>query len=299
MTRRRLALAAAILLCCAAVLGAQTQMPDWSGQWEIVGVTLTADGRFGASLDQVLKEMQWSPPNKPEVQARVDQIVALQRKSMDAEFHGAEPPATESTCTWGFPIIMLDSPAMFEVLPTPRETVLIFSGREVRHVYTDGREHTPKDELWPTPWGDSVGHWEGQTLFIDTIAVKSPEKRPGDESVPIVAIGGGGEVEFGMQLIAYLSPHAQFIERIRMVDKDHLEDQMTIIDPVNFTAPWHLSRAYRRVANVHRMIYEDCEGEDRNPIVNGHYTLAPPPGSPAPPPAATTSAPAAQFRSPR
>jgi len=33
------------------------------------------------------------------------------------------------------------------------------------------------------------------------------------------------------------------------------------------------------------MVYEDCEGEDRNPVVNGHFTLAPPPGPPAPPPA--------------
>jgi len=70
-----------------------------------------------------------------------------------------------------------------------------------------------------------------------------------------------------------------------MVDKDHLEDQMTIIDPANFTAPWHLSRTYQRVAQLHRMVYEDCEGEDRNPVVNGHFTLAPPPGPPAPPPA--------------
>jgi hypothetical protein len=35
--------------------------------------------------------------------------------------------------------------------------------------------------------------------------------------------------------------------------KDHLEDQMTVIDPTNFTAPWHVNRTYQRVAHVRRM----------------------------------------------
>ena len=37
MSLRRLALTAAILLCRAATLGAQTRMPDWSGQWVRIG----------------------------------------------------------------------------------------------------------------------------------------------------------------------------------------------------------------------------------------------------------------------
>ena len=41
----------------------------------------------------------------------------------------------------------------------------------------------------------------------------------------------------GEQTIAMLSPQAHFIERIRMPDKDHLEDQMTIIDPTNLPGP--------------------------------------------------------------
>ena len=300
MTRRKLAPIAAIVLSCAGTLGAQTRMPDWSGQWEIVGVPVTADGRLGAPLDQVLKEMQWSPPNKPEVQARVNQIDAMLRKYSDAVQSGEDPGgASKPDCTWGFPTIMLDSPLMFEVLPTPKETVLIFSGREIRHVYTDGRAHTPKDELWATPWGDSIGHWEGQALVIDTIAVKYQFIRVAPpESIPIFALGGGGEEPFELQLITYLSPQAQFIERIRMPDKDHLEDQMTVIDPTNLTAPWHLSRTYQRVAHIHRMVYEDCEGEDRNPIVNGHFTLAPPPSSPPPLPSASPPKNATPAQSP-
>jgi hypothetical protein len=255
---------------CAAATRASAQLPDWSGQWENVGATPSPDGGFYEPLDQVLKELQWSPPNKPEAQAAVDKVVAAQRKAIEAMHKGVDPGGAVTACTFGYPTIMIESPLMFEILPTPKETALIFSSREIRHVYTDGRAHPAKDDLWPTPWGDSIGHWEGRTLVIDTVAVKSAF--PGREGSAVIAFGGIEEV----QMIAFLSPEAHFIERIRMLDKDHLEDQMTIIDPANLTAPWHLSRTYRRVTQIHRMVYEDCEGEERNPIVDGKFTLTPP-----------------------
>jgi hypothetical protein len=288
MSQRRLALAAAMLLGCLAVVvtaaaGAPAGMPDWSGQWENVGATPDASGGFNQTLEEVLTKMQWGPPNKPELQARVDKIVARERKRLEAISRGEDPGGVDAkACTFGFPLIMLDSPLMFEILSTPKETTLIFSSREIRHVYTDGRAHTPKDELWATPWGDSIGHWEGQTLVIDTIAVKSPFASSESEGVAVLAFG---DVE-GEQTITILSAQAHFIERIRMIDAGHLEDQMTVIDPTNLTAPWHVSRTYERVAHVNRMVYEDCEGEERNPVVNGRFTLAPPPSSTTPVPAA-------------
>lgn len=293
---RRPALAAGILLACVAVVvvaatGAPTGMPDWSGQWENVGATPDASGGFNQSLDDVLTKMQWGPPSKPEVQARVDKIVASERKRLEAISRGEDPGGVDAkACTFGFPLIMLDSPLMFEILPTPKETTLIFSSREIRHVYTDGRPHTAKEDLWATPWGDSIGHWEGQTLVIDTIAVKSPFASSESEGVAVLAFG---DVE-GEQTITILSSQAHFIERIRMLDQGHLEDQMTVIDPNNLTAPWHMSRTYQRVAHIHRMVYEDCEGEERNPVVNGRFTLAPPPPSATSGPAtAPNSAPSA------
>ncbi|HXX45551.1 MAG TPA: hypothetical protein VEJ38_12545 [Candidatus Acidoferrales bacterium] len=289
----RPAIIAAIALGCAATLGAQTRMPDWSGQWEIVGATPNASGGMVQPLDEVLKTMQWQPPNNPQTQATVNLFHGFIQKYVDAVRSGTDPGGISGpTCTFGFPAVMLDSPLMFEVLPTPKETVLIFSGREVRHVYTDGRQHTPKDDLWATPWGDSIGHWEGETLVVDTIAVKAPFRNIPPGMIPIFAIGA----EIEEEVITILSPQAQFIERIRMPDKDHLEDQMTVIDPTNLTAPWHLSRTYRRVAHIHRMVYEDCEGEDRNPVVNGHYTLTPPPSSPPPPLPPTPKSPEGHSR---
>jgi hypothetical protein len=265
----------ALLIACGAAASASAQtpakLPDWSGQWENVGATPSPDGGFYEPLDQVLKELEWSPPSKPEVQAAIDKIVAAQRKAMDAMRKGIDPGGAVTACSFGYPALMIESPLMFEILPTPKETALIFSSREIRHVYTDGRDHPGKDDLWPTAWGDSVGHWEGDTLVVDTIAVKSAV--PGREGISVNAFGGIEE----MQTVALLSPDAHFVERIRLLDKDHLEDRITIVDPKNLTEPWHLRRTYQRVTHIHRMVYEDCEGEERNPIVDGKFTLTPAP----------------------
>ena len=45
--------------------------------------------------------------------------------------------------------------------------VLILFGRDVRQVYTDGREH-PKD-VRPSWMGHSIGRWEGDTFVVDTV----------------------------------------------------------------------------------------------------------------------------------
>ncbi len=266
---------AALLVACAAAVSASaqtpTKLPDWSGQWENVGATPSPDGGFYEPLEQVLKDLEWSPPSKPEVQAAVDKIAAAQQQAVDAMRKGIDPGGAVTACSFGYPALMIESPLMFEVLPTPKETALIFSSREIRHVYTDGREHPAKDDLWPTPWGDSVGHWEGDTLVIDTVAVKSAF--PGREGISVNAFGGIEE----MQTVALLSPDAHFVERIRMADKDHLEDRITIVDPKNLTKPWNLRRTYQRVTHIRRMVYEDCEGEERNPIVDGKFTLTPAP----------------------
>lgn len=257
--------------------GASSGLPDWSGQWENVGGTPDATGGFNQTLDQVLKQLQWSPPLNAATKAKVDGMQARERARLAAVARGEDPPDAVTACTFGYPGLMLDTPLMFEVVIEPKETALIFSSREIRTIYTDGRQHPGKDDLWPTPWGDSIGHWEGQTLVMDTIEVKDPYSPPDGGS----AVSAFGDVE-GFLTIGILTQQAHFIERMRMIDPGHLEDQMTIIDPANLTGPWHMRRTYERVQHIHRMVYEDCEGQDRNPIVNHRFTLTPDPDSAKP-----------------
>ncbi len=272
--RSRAAVFLLALACCADAAAAR--LPDWSGQWEFVGATPSPSGGMNQSLEEVLTKLQWDAPNKPEVRALVEQQAQQGSKARDLIAHGTNPLAGFKACAFGFPLVMLESPLMFEILPTPKETALIYSGREIRHVYTDGRPHTAPDDLWPTFWGDSIGHWEGQTLVIDTIAVSSPFA---EGVVPVFAFGGEYNAS---ELITILTPQARYVERIRMLDHDHLEDRMTITDPAMLSAPWQVTRTFSRVTSINRMIHEDCEGEDRNPVVDGKNTLIPPP-APQPP----------------
>lgn len=292
MSTSRTALWFTAVLACAAypALGNTAGLPDWSGQWENEGATPSSTGGMDQSLDSVLQLMKpWgTPPLRPAVKVGFDQIAAaLYKQQADAAVNGLAPnPQLHPTCTWGVPQLMIETPLMFEAVPSPKETVIIFSGREIRHIYTDARPHTAKEDLWPTPWGDSIGHWEGATLVVDTIQVESPLSPPGSAVIPIIAFGGNAN---DFRLVTFLSAQAQFVERIRKIDADHLEDRMTITDPRYFTAPWHITRVYRRVTRIHRMVHEDCEGEERNPVVDGKYTLTPPPAPPAPPVAPATS----------
>jgi hypothetical protein len=265
---------------------AAASLPDWSGLWDIEATRPDPTGGYQHSLTDVAAGMRkWGPPPYTDaVRPKVEQAIAfMDQQSQEAVDNGPShvSSAASSSCAFGFPMLMLSTPLMFEVLPTPKETVLVFSGREVRHVYTDGRPHTDKEDLWPTYWGDSVGHWEGQTLVIDTIAVQSPLSGGGMAAIPILAFGGKDDND---KVAALLSRQAHFEERIRMVE-GHLEDQMTITDPVMFSAPWRVTRTYDRVTNIDRMVHEDCSGQNRNPVVNGKLTIAPP-ASPRPPPPA-------------
>jgi hypothetical protein len=135
--------------------------------------------------------------------------------------------------------------------------VFLYEDGNVRHIYTDGRKHPTKDDLWPTERGDSNGHWEGTTLVIDTIAVT-----PG----PILP--------FSFFPSADLSEQAHFTERVRLVEPNTLQDDLTIDDPLHFVHPWQLSIQWKRI-DLDRMLPMDCEN-DRNPVVNGKMTIAPP-----------------------
>ncbi len=168
-------------------------------------------------------------------------------------------PGEVRGCAWGFPMLM-ESPTdgMFQPLVTPEETLLLFADGEVRHIYTDGRPHPKKEDLWPTQMGDSVGHWEAGTLVIDTL------ERTAGPLIPIAHF-----------VSPDLSEQAHFIERIRLVNPNTLESEMTIEDPARFVRPWKLVLRFRRVTDMDRMIPTNCTENERNPVVGGQLTIAP------------------------
>lgn len=223
------------------------QLPNWTGLWEADNKEVS-DGKTGQPkgyADVARLKLAAEPPYNAQWKAKVEEAIKT----------GATHPDL-IRCSFGFPA-MMDGPGMFQVLVQPEETVFLFHGDDVRHVYTDARHHPAGDDLWPTPVGDSIGHWEGETLVIDTIARKAGP----------------------LHLNPYysISDQAQFVERVRMIDRDTLEDQMVIEDHVAFNKPMQVRMRYKRVKDLDRVLYQDCSENDRNPVVNGEVKIAPPP----------------------
>jgi hypothetical protein len=155
---------------------------------------------------------------------------------------------------WGFPL-MMNAAAPLQFLLAPYETLIINVYRDVRHVHTDGREHPAADDRWPTTWGDSVGRWEGDTLVIDTVSVRDPN-RYFFSNPP-------------------LSDQAHYVERLRKTGPDRIHSVMTIEDPTTLTAPWVVELEYVRLTGLDRLIH-DAYDNDRSEVEGGVFTIAPP-----------------------
>jgi hypothetical protein len=114
----------------------------------------------------------------------------------------------------------------FYFLQTPKEVTLIFDGdAQVRHVYLDVPHSANVKPSW---YGESVGHYEGDTLVVDTIGLNT--KNPVDN---------------------YRTPHTEklhVVERYRLIDEGKtMELTMTIDDPDTYNQPWQAMRRYRQV----------------------------------------------------
>jgi hypothetical protein len=248
------------------------RLPDWTGYWETELSAALVFGEFdpqagGAAppgVDPVAlafmtrSKLAGRPPYNSEWERRTQlEVKALKRAQLR---HAVEPPSFK-VCREGFPAAM-ESPVpdgMFQVLVTPEEAAFIFPSGEVRHVFTDGRGHPRKEDLWPSALGDSIGHWEKDTLVIHTIARKAG---------PIGPIAMPGATQ--------LSEQTEFTERLRRVDIDTMQNDMTIFDPQRFARPWKLSIRYVRVKDMDRMIPVECSENDRNQVVKGRMTIVPP-----------------------
>ena len=233
------------------------KLPDWSGIWELDAFVGQSDGQqFSAEGQRRLKYYATAlkPAFTPEYQAKFDAILKKVQAAVAAD--PDHPPETHPPLCVDPPFPATLTPGMFEWLVTPEETTFVSTVGAVRHIYTDGRSHPSKDELWPTLMGDSVGHWEGDTLVIDTISTK-----------PRLYTGQLSGFFFPM------SDQLHFIERVRMIDHDHMQIDYTVEDPLALTKPIHATIIHSRVTDFNRMVEEtDCEENERDPVLNGRFT---------------------------
>lgn len=284
----RILLTLTAMLCCAPAAAQKSSparvqkfaaLPVWTGIWEgEVGAVLRGGG-FDKTLEQALKHPGSipvvAPPGvlapkesfvlsrtqlaqEPPYNAEWARKYASRRQEILATPLAAVKAASIMACNWDFPELM-DNPfdSLFQVFVTPEETLLLFANGQARHLYTD-RPHPQADDLWPTDVGNSVGHWDGDTLVVDTIS-----QRPG----PLVKIP--------FILSPDLSDKAHFTERIRLTGPDTMQDEMVIEDPERLAHPWTVTLKFRRVKDLDRLIPVNCTDSNRFRVVNGHMTIAP------------------------
>jgi hypothetical protein len=226
-------------------------LPNWTGIWQSAAWPLEISGRppGGEAQLQKLLQLIQRPPYNAEWAAQYD--AALSDVAALTALR-----ATFKACTRSFPALM-EAPWMFEVAVLPEETLFIFENGQVRHIYTDGRQHPSGADLWPTYLGDSIGHWQGDTLIVDTTARMSSE--------PLAPRAWS----------AKLSDQARFTERLRRVGDD-LQDQLTIEDPLALVRAWQITLTFKRVTEMNRMLAYDCTENERNPVVDGKMIITNP-----------------------
>ncbi len=96
-----------------------------------------------------------------------------------------------------------------------------------RRIWLDGRQPSQRVLDDPTFAGYSTGHWEGDTLVVETVAIREDA------------------------LFDSFSPHSdQFTvtERIRFVEPGVLEDRITVTDPKALLEPFTSVRTYRKAS---------------------------------------------------
>jgi hypothetical protein len=134
----------------------------------------------------------------------------------------------------GMPLIMTRVwPIAMIQLPT---AIYMISGfmNSLRIIYTDGREHAPEDIVVRSFNGESIGHWEGGTLVVDTKYFVDHHHWMDQ---------GGMSIPAGDQL--------RIVERIRLnQETDQLEIEYTMTDPEYWVGEWKNMKYFNRVNDV-------------------------------------------------
>lgn len=216
-------------------------LPDWTGVW--MGTGTLFEQKAGAASPNGNPNARDFPPYRPEWEAAytrfLDEVVKQDKFS--------------DPLSIGYPggMIRMMSPARgLQFVLRPEQVWIVYERPDVRYIYTDGRPFPPKDELWPTFEGYSIGHWEADTLVVQTRSIRG--------GIPIDRTG------------ACLSDEAKVVERLRKTDDKTLQSDITIEDPVAFTGPWKVTRRYRkRPEQFPRMENVSSLENQRNPVVNG------------------------------
>jgi hypothetical protein len=128
---------------------------------------------------------------------------------------GGTPTSITTQATEHGPMELVQRPGVLWILTEFPQTI--------RRIPTDGRPHSKNPDSSFN--GESVGHWEGDTLVVDTIAI--------DERMRNISVGRRGDANAWTH-----SKEERVIERFTRTSENYLTYQLTVIDPVVLMKPF-------------------------------------------------------------
>ena len=153
---------------------------------------------------------------------------------------------------WGY-VRSWGTPYPAEIFQRPEKMAILFEQNNMFHVVpTDGRDH-PK-QLYPSWLGDSVGHWEGDALVVDTL-------------------GFNGQTWLDTEPERLTSDALHVVERFSRPDFDHIRYEVTVSDPKMYTQPWTNTRVFVLMKPGQELLEYSCE-ENNKEITEGHVSDA-------------------------
>ena len=247
---------AALALTLAPVaLAAQTSGPDASsksGEKPAGPVPRTPDGKPDLSG-------LWQRPYVPDMSKTTkDQIGTPELPFTEAglkawkSYDAANGDYTGSCLPFGL-MRSMNSPDPIQIMQSPTYVALLYEQNTWFHVIPIGKQH--HQGATPTWFGDSVGHWEGDTFVVDTVNFNGRTR--------LDTIG---------------HPHSDalhVIERFTRTDGKHIAYEVTIDDPKTFTKTWTNQRIFTLRPDWEIMEYS-CE-ENNKDLYDGHIKAPPPP----------------------
>jgi hypothetical protein len=211
----------AILLSCSAIASGQSKKtdapakttstsktPDLSGVWMRDAPPATAMQYWIYELNQEEPPMTaWGQEKFKESKSSFGSHEYPLEETNDPVLRSCFPPGVPRVYMHPFP---------FQFIQTPGEIVMLFEVDSLRREIYLNAQHDPS--LVPLWMGSSIGHWEGETLVVDTVNF--------NDRTWIDRIG---------------HPHSDqlhVVERFRRTAQDHLVDDITVEDPKAYTKPW-------------------------------------------------------------
>jgi hypothetical protein len=226
-----------VLLLPAALLGqsarqpvASSAVPDFSGVWTRKAIPPPSDlpkpgpnSERGAGNPDQFGFTPEAPSMTPWGKERYEMARVGRHDPYEMKAEQPDPELYPYCLPGGFPRDYTE-PFPFRVVQTPDILIMIFEWQQgVRQIYLDGRK--PVAGAPATFMGDSTGHWEGDTLVVETVNIDEPGW-----------IDNVGHPR---------SDRLRVVERIRRLDHDTLQVDLTFDDPKAYTKPWSGRKLFR------------------------------------------------------